>query len=107
MIHVKDDWYIDVDEASYNLMQYAGKRPNKNGELIDSYKNITYHSTLERALKQYIRYRVKDSLQEDMELREAVQAVQVCLSEVASELKNCLCFDVTTSYGAKTSTVGP
>ena len=96
MIHIKDDWYIDVDEASYNLMQYAGKRPDKKGELVDSYKNITYHSTLEKALKQYIRYRVKDSLQADMELVEAVQTVQACLAEVASELKACLSTELIT-----------
>ena len=86
MIHIKDDWYIEVDEYTYNLQQYVGTYTDKNGVTKDSYKNVTYHRTLADALMQYTRYRVRDSLTNDSELIEAINTLKNELESVRDDL---------------------
>lgn len=89
MIHVKDDWYIDVDEYSYNLQQYNGVYTDKKGNEIKQWKNQTYHPTLNKALWQYIQYRVRDALKdEDMEVMQAVQTIREELQKAKDDISN-------------------
>lgn len=77
MIHIKGDWFIDIDEHSYNLQQYAGEVIDKDGKQRKSWKNVTYHGTLEQALIQFQKNQIHDALAEkDMELAEAIDVVQ-------------------------------
>ena len=86
MIHIKDDWYIEVDEYTYNLQQYAGSYVDKKGETRENYKNVTYHSTLADALMQYTRYRVRDSLKNDIEIIDAIKTLKHELKSVREDI---------------------
>ena len=86
MIHIKGDWYIDVDERSYNLMKFAGTYNDKNGKECNSYTNITYHSTLAAALNQYAVYVVRDALEPDMEIKEAVQTLWHAVAQAKEDI---------------------
>ena len=89
MIHIKDDWYVDVDEASYNLQQYAGVYTDKNGNEIKQWKNQTYHATLDRALWQYVTYKVRDALKErELEVQEAITILQNELQQARKDISN-------------------
>ena len=89
MIHIKDDWYVDVDEASYNLQQYAGVYTDKNGNEIKQWKNQTYHSTLDRALWQYVTYKVRDALKDnDIEIKEAITILQNELQQARKDISD-------------------
>ena len=89
MIHIKDDWYIDVDEASYNLQQYTGVYTDKNGNEIKQWKNQTYHATLDRALWQYVTYKVRDALKDnDIEIKEAIQIIREELQKTREDISN-------------------
>ena len=77
MIHIMNDWYIDIDEHSYNLQQYAGETVDKDGKQRKNWKNVTYHGTLEQALMQFQRNQIRDTLAEkDLEIAEAIEIVQ-------------------------------
>lgn len=77
MIHINGGWYIDVDEHSYNLQQFAGYRTDKDGKEQKQWKNITYHATLDGAMIQFQRNQIREALAEkDMELSEAIEIVQ-------------------------------
>lgn len=77
MIHITGDWYIDIDEHSYNLQQYAGETVDKDGKLRKNWKNITYHGSLDLALMQFQKNQIRNALAEkDMELAEAIEVVQ-------------------------------
>ena len=89
MIHVKDNWYIDVDECSYNLQQYAGVYTDKHGNEIKQWKNQTYHATLDKALWQYITYRVRDALSaDDIEVKEAIVIIRDELQKAREDISN-------------------
>lgn len=89
MIHIKDDWYIDVDEASYNLQQYMGVYTDKNGNEIKQWKNQTYHATLDRALWQYVTYKVRDALKDnDIEIKEAIQIIREELQKARKDISD-------------------
>ncbi len=75
MIHIKGDWYVDVDERSYNLTKFAGTYIDKKGNECPSYTNTTYHRTLADALNQYVTYMVRDALEPDMEIKDAVKTL--------------------------------
>lgn len=77
MIHIVGDWYIEIDEHSYNLQQYAGETVDKDGKRRKNWKSVTYHGTLEQALIQFQQNQVRDALAEkDMEIAEAIEVVQ-------------------------------
>ena len=86
MIHIKDDWYVDVDERSYNLTKFAGTYLDKNGNECKSYTNTTYHRTLADALKQYMVYVVRDALEPDMEIKEAVQVLWDAVAQAKEDI---------------------
>lgn len=87
MIHVKGDWYIEIDERTYNLMQFSGTYVDKDGRVCSSYKNTTYHATLEQALNQYIRYAVRDALsQEDLEIKDAIRVLHDEVEKIRKDL---------------------
>lgn len=90
MIHVKDDWYIEVDEYSYNLQQYNGIYVDKKGNEIKQWKNATYHPTLDKALWQYVQYRVRDALSENdvIEIKDAIQIVRSELKSARADIAN-------------------
>ena len=89
MIHVKDDWYIDVDEYSYNLQQYNGVYTDKNGNEIKQWKNQTYHASLDKALWQYVVYRVRDAVKDqDLEIKEAVQIIRNELKQAKQDISD-------------------
>ena len=86
MIHIKDNWYIEVDDYSYNLQQYNGMYTDKNGNEVKQWKNQTYHATLERALQQYLTYRVRDALTGELELNDALKIMHDELQKVREEI---------------------
>lgn len=86
MIHIKDDWYIDVDERTYNLTKFAGTYTDKNGNECASYTNTTYHSTLAAALNQYVTYVVREALAPDMEIKEAVSTLRETIAEAKEDI---------------------
>lgn len=86
MIHIKDNWYIDVDERTYNLTKFAGTYKDKNGKESDSYTNTTYHRTITEALNQYVSYMVRDALEPDMEIGQAIETLQKALEQAREEI---------------------
>lgn len=86
MIHIKDDWYVEVDELSYNLCQFASERVEKDGSKRNMYKNVTYHRTLAEALQQYSKYRIRNALQADMTLSEAIETIQNEINKLEQDL---------------------
>jgi len=90
MIHIKDDWYIEVDESSYNLQQFNGVYIDKHGNTIKQWKNQTFHATLDRALKQYLTYSVRDALQtaDDISIKEAIDIIHTALKTAREEISN-------------------
>ncbi len=86
MIHIKDDWYIDIDERTYNLMKFAGTYLDKKGNECKSFTNITYHSTLAAALNQYVSYAVRDALEPDMEIQEAVKTLWDAVAKAKEDI---------------------
>ncbi len=87
MIHIKGDWYIDVDEWSYNLTRYAGKYTDKNGEERESYTNTTYHRTLADALNQYVTYAVRDALKDkDLDIKDAIDILRTTVDGAKEDI---------------------
>lgn len=87
MIHIIGDWYIDVDQYSYTLEEYAGTSVDKDGVERKNYKNQTYHATLEKALKHFGRVILTEKLSEkDMELSEAIEIVKDCNERMHAEI---------------------
>lgn len=88
MIHIIGDWYIDVDQYSYTLEQYAGTSVDKDGVERKNYKNQTYHATFEKALKHFGREILTEKLSEkDMELSEAIEIVKKCNEQIKFEIE--------------------
>lgn len=70
MIHIKDDYYIDVDDTCFTVKQNTHKN-DKNGAVI--YKSLGYYSDLESAIKGFIRFSERNKLQIDCDLFEALK----------------------------------
>ena len=87
MIHIKDDWYIDIDEYTFNLQQYAGTYVDREGKERKNWKNVTYHSTLANAIFQYERMMVRKELKPDMELVDALQKMEEKFLELEKNLR--------------------
>lgn len=79
MIKLVKGYYIDVDGLSYTLMLDNGKKrtDKKTGEEVDVCKVISYHTSLENAIKGCIKDLNKRDLSEGVfELNEAVKIVK-------------------------------
>lgn len=86
MIHIKDDWYIEVDERSYNLQQFVDTYIDKDGVERNIWKNVTYHGTLTEALDRYLRRVAHDSLQDDMDIVEALERLRIALKQARDDI---------------------
>ena len=72
MIHIIDDWYVDVDESQYiSGIMYA----RKDGK--QELKRKNYHSTLRRAVERIESERKCERLSKGaMELKEALEILR-------------------------------
>ena len=86
MIHIDGDWYIDIDDYTYNLQQYAGTTVDKDGKERTVWKNISYHSSLANALYHYEIRMIRESLKPDMELDEAIKHIDNQFNELERKL---------------------
>lgn len=86
MIHIKGDWYIDVDERTYNLTKFMGTYQDKDGKECKTFANTTYHRTLAEALQKYMTYVVRDALEPDMEIKEAVQTLWDAVAQAKEDI---------------------
>lgn len=52
MIHIIDDWYVDVDDYQYILKKdlHRKRRDRKSGAETDEYKTAGYYSSLAKAI---------------------------------------------------------
>lgn len=91
MIHVKDDWYIDIDQYSYTLEQFVVTYVDKDGVERNSFKNQTYHATLEKALKHFSEEVIREKLSEEyMELKDAITVVRECRKSINEAVERLL-----------------
>lgn len=95
LILIKDDWYIEIDEYSYNLQQFNGIYIDKKGNEIAQWKNQTYHPTLDKALWQYTQYKVRDALRDaskdlldGITIAEAIKIIHEELKETREVISN-------------------
>ena len=59
---IENDYYIVIDEYSYNLAQPNGYMIGRNGQRYETYKTIGYYSTIERALSAYLEISQREAL---------------------------------------------
>lgn len=95
LILIKKDWYIEIDEYSYNLQQFNGIYVDKKGNEIVQWKNQTYHPTLDKALWQYTQYMVRDALRDaskdlidGITIAEAIKIIRTELNEIKEVITN-------------------
>lgn len=52
MIHIIDDWYVDVDDYQYILKKdlHRKRKDRKSGAETDEYKTAGYYSSLSKAI---------------------------------------------------------
>ena len=60
MIHVENDWYVDVDKYCYILAKYNGTRLDKDGKEVEVWTDQKYYATLKKALAGYFKIKTKD-----------------------------------------------
>ena len=90
MIHLEDDWYIELDPHCYILQKFMGE--DKKGNPI--YRNQTYHGTLERAITEYVKlapYRVLTD--KDVEFADAVKAIREEYDRLRELVERTLAYD--------------
>jgi len=96
MIHVIDDYYINVEELNYTAMLDLHKKtkPDKiTGESKDTYKTIGYYSTPDNAIIGMVKYRMKEKLKGAKvthTLEQAIKIIQESNKEVTELLEKCL-----------------
>jgi len=91
MIHVIDDWYIDVDEYQYIVKKdlHRVRTDKKTGKAVDEYRAVSYHSSLSKALKSLGRKIILDDLQgQSMELEEACTRIKAQADRWETIMKN-------------------
>lgn len=79
MIHVIDDWYIDVDDYQYILKKdlHRKKTDKKTGKESDEYKVAGYYSSLDKAINGLGKKIILDDLQgRSTELAEACTRIK-------------------------------
>ena len=60
---IEDDYYIVIDEYSYNLARFMGTTEKKNkGKTNDVLDTIGYFSSIEKVLSAYLELRQKNEL---------------------------------------------
>ena len=96
MIHVIDDYYINVEELNHTAMLDLHKKtkPDKiTGESKDTYKTIGYYGTPESAIIGIVKYRIKEKLKGAKvthTLEQAIKIIQESNKEVTELLEKCL-----------------
>lgn len=82
MINLKNGYGITSDGKSYTLIQYAIKE-NKQGNVTEVKKQISFHSTLESALQGYSNCRMADLVANvDLDLKQVKQAIDELKKEI-------------------------
>lgn len=77
MIRINEDYLIDCDEVQYILKQDLHKTETKNGKESPVVKSLGYYSTLENALRGYIRMQTNKRLKGgEYALREALDVIR-------------------------------
>lgn len=88
MIHIKDDFFIDVDDRQYTVKQKTKNIDKKTGEII--YKSIGFYSNFQECLNGFLRYSERMALQIDCELKDALQITKEIYAEYDELMKNIL-----------------
>lgn len=82
MINLKNGYGIVSDGKSYTLIQYAIQE-NKQGNVTEVKKQISFHSTLESALQGYSNCRMADLVSDyDMDLKFVKEAIDDLKREI-------------------------
>lgn len=85
MIHVIENYYVDVDENCYIVC--VKKRTQRNGEEADVFKNLHYFNNFKSAVKDIAKLYRRDKLSEkDMTLEDAIKALQTADNVLESVL---------------------
>ncbi len=90
MIHLEDDWYIELDPNCFILQKFMGK--DKKGNPI--YRYQTYYATLEKAVFGYVNsapYRVL--VDKDVEFAEAVKLINEEYNRLHDIVERALTYD--------------
>lgn len=83
MIRLQNNYAITSSSGSFALVMF-GKGKDKEGNVIDVQKPISYHTTLESALHSYSNNRMADLVANvDLDLKDVKQAI----NELKEELK--------------------
>lgn len=89
MIRIDEDFVINVDANNYMPCVDLHKvSTDKNGNTTDRYYTIGYYSTLDKAVKGIIDYKVRKHLSSnEVSLKQAVNTIQQVYAEYESFLK--------------------
>ena len=80
MIHIKDDYYIDADAYQFILKQDMHKKDKEGRDVYDS---ISYHATVEQALRSYVRLQMRGyASKPDIEIGEALDFFEQMMKEL-------------------------
>ena len=80
MIHIKDDYYIDADAYQFILKQDMHKKDKEGRDIYDS---ISYHATVEQALRSYVRLQMRGyASKPDIGLGEAIDYFETMMREL-------------------------
>ena len=87
MIHVENDWYVDVDKYCYVLAKYNGTRLDKDGKEVEVWTDQKYYATLKKALAGYFKIKTKELLsQKDYEIWDAIKMLENKLADVEKKI---------------------
>lgn len=82
MIRLQNNYAITSSSGPFALVMF-GKGKDKEGNVIDVQKPISYHTTLESALQSYSNNRMADLVSEvDMDLKDVKKAINELKEEV-------------------------
>lgn len=82
MIKLQNNYAITSNGSSFTLVTLV-KGKDKKGNEIDVQKPISYHATLESALKSYSNNRIADLVSnEDLDLKQVEQAINELKKEI-------------------------
>lgn len=82
MIRLQNNYAITSSSGSFALVTFV-KGKDKEGNVIDVQKPISYHTTLESALQSYSNNRMADLVSDyDMDLKDAKKAIDDLKKEI-------------------------
>lgn len=82
MIKLQNNYAITSNGSSFTLVTFV-KGKDKEGNEVDVQKPISYHATLESALKSYSNNRIADLVSnEDLDLKQVKQAINELKKEI-------------------------